>query len=147
MNHGLHMETAKAVVAILLILVALPVLILWLNDRISGRSPSKKKLEEYSRLFKERLIDPDFLAAEKHFGCALPVAIRDLYGDKNELLRGDFELENPRKGGDEPDTWYVAFYSPLDNQAIGAELQLNSKCASSPLTTERSELVSQSATS
>jgi len=111
-------ETLESVAAIFVIFIALPILILWLNDKFFNHSLSKKELDEYSKRFKERLSKPDIVGVEKHFDCVLPDVVRRLYGDKEKLDHGDFEIANPRKGEDEPESWHVAFFTPLDQQQI-----------------------------
>lgn len=110
-------DTILTVVAILGIFVAFPVLILWLRDRLFHRPMTKEQMAEYSRRVRERLTNPDFSALEKHFGCSLPNPLKKLYGDSEELDRGDFYVVPP----DVPnatDGAYVGFYNPADAESL-----------------------------
>src|SRR5262249_17353247 len=83
-------ENIKTVVVIVGILIGLPVALLFARDWFTR--PSNKKMEEYSRQFVERVQNPDFAAVEKHFGCPLPECVQALYANREELMRGDFEV-------------------------------------------------------
>ncbi len=102
------------VVVIVGIFIGMPVALLLARDWFTR--PSKKKIEEYSRQFTERLQHPDFPAVEKHFGRPLPTCVQALYADRQELLRGDFEVAAVRDAAPEH-RWYVAFYQPADGQS------------------------------
>ena len=107
----------KAIFGIIVVLVVLPLLIVWLNDRIFRRRSSKKEREEYSKRFEERLLKPDFAALETHFGCAMPNELKELYANNEEIQRGDFEVVTKNSTGVE-DTWTVAFYEPADLESL-----------------------------
>ena len=77
----------------------------------------RKKREEHARRFKERLLNPDFLAIEKHFGSPLPQALMALYRNPAELNCGDFELERPEDEGGE-DEFFIGFYEPADEESL-----------------------------
>lgn len=111
------METFKAILAILAILLGLPLLIVWLNDRIFHRTLSKKQQAEYSKRFVERQLNPDFTALEAHFGCAMPKELRELYANKEEIQRGDFTVLKKNTDGSEQSS-DVAFYSPADLESL-----------------------------
>jgi len=106
------------ILAIIGIYVVLPVLILWLRDKIFDRPMTKEQMDEYSRRFRERLANPDFSALEEHFGHALPLPLKSLYANSEELNRdGDFEVVPPA-GADATDPSYVAFYNPADAESL-----------------------------
>ena len=107
----------KAIIGIVAIFVVLPLLILWLNDKIFRRGSSKKELGKYSKRYAERLLNPDFAALEAHFGCPMPVELKELYANKEEIQRGDFEVVTKGQDGSE-DTWTVAFYEPADMESL-----------------------------
>lgn len=102
------------VIVLIGIYVGLPIALLVARDRF--RRPSREKIEEYSRQFIERLHHPDFSAVEKHFGRPLPSCVRNLYADRAELLREDFETAASLDASPEH-RWYVAFYQPADDQS------------------------------
>ena len=108
-------DNVITVIVIVGLFVGLPVALLVGRDWLAR--PSRKKLEEYSRQFTQRLQAADLPALEKHFGCALPHAVRALYEDKQEVMRQDFEVaataEAPEDG-----RWYLAFYQPADGQNV-----------------------------
>jgi hypothetical protein len=107
-------DNAITVAVIIGIFVALPVALLLARDWFTR--PSKKKMEEYSRQFLERLHHPDFAAVEKYFGRPLPACLQALYADRQEVLRGDFEVAAAPDAPPE-DPWHVAFYQPADEQS------------------------------
>jgi hypothetical protein len=93
---------------------------LWLVDKIFRREPSRAEIDEHSRRHRERLLAPDFAALEAHFGTALPDALKRLYADKEEILRGergDFEVMVTGLNG-ATKSWYIAFYEPADAQSL-----------------------------
>jgi hypothetical protein len=107
-------DTVITVVVLIVIFIGLPVGLLLAWDWF--KRPSKKKIEEHSRQFTERLQHPDFPAVEKHFGRALPKCVQALYADPEELLRGDLEVA-PVPDAAPDHRWYVAFYQPADGQS------------------------------
>ncbi len=111
-------DTLIAVVVIFgigILSVAASVALLLIRDWFT--SPSKQKLEEYSRRFIERLRHPDFVAVEEHFGHPLPSCIQSLYVDEEELLRGDFDVAAESDAASE-NRWYVAYYQPADAETV-----------------------------
>jgi SMI1 / KNR4 family (SUKH-1) len=111
------MEKLKTILVIVAIFIGLPLLIVWLNDKIFHRIPSKAKWDEYSRQFEERLLNPDFAGVEAILGCTLPEEVRRLYSDKNEILRGDFEVII-KPANDSNGVCTVAYYTPADKEAV-----------------------------
>ncbi len=108
-------DTVMTVVVIIAIFIGVPVALLRVRDWF--RRPSKKTIEEDSRRFTERLQHPDFAAVEKHFGHSLPACLQALYADRQELLRGPFEVAAVPDA--KPDhRWHVAFYQPADGQSV-----------------------------
>ncbi len=84
------MENLKTILIIIAIFIGLPLIIVWANDKIFHRLPSKAKRDEYSRRFEERLLNPDFVGVEAALGCALPEEVKKLYANKDEILRENF---------------------------------------------------------
>lgn len=109
------MDNVKVVLTLLGILVGLPIAILLIRDRLTR--PSRKRMEEASRQFLERLKNPDLAAMEKHFGTSLPQCLKDLYADRAELLRADF-LVAPTHDTPADERHYIAYYQPADAQAV-----------------------------
>ena len=107
----------KAIIGIVAIFVVLPLLIVWLNDRIFHRTSSKKELDEYSKRYKERLLNPEFAALEAHFGCTMPNELKELYASKEEIQRGNFDVVTKGRDGSK-ETWTVAFYEPADLESL-----------------------------
>jgi len=111
------METFKTILVILAIFLGLPLLFVWLNDKIFHRTLSKKEQDEYAKRFCERLLNPDFAALEAHFGCPMPKELKELYAKKEEIQRGDFEVLTRNSDGVAV-TWTVAFYEPADLESL-----------------------------
>jgi hypothetical protein len=109
--------TFKDIIAILVILLGIPLLIVWLNDKLFHRRPSKKELDEYSKRYNQRLLNPDFAALEFHFGCPILIKLKDLYANKEEIQRRDFEVLTKKSDGSEA-TWSVALYEPADLESL-----------------------------
>lgn len=107
----------KAIIGMLAVFVVLPLLITWVIYRIFRRRPSSDQRDESSRRFEERMLNPDFAALEAHFSCAIPKEFKELYANKEELRRGDFELRTRNPNGSEH-TWTVAFYQPADLESL-----------------------------
>jgi hypothetical protein len=103
--------------SILAIFVALPFLILWLRDKLFDRPMTKEQMDEYSCRFRERLANSDLGVLERHFGCHLPVELKQLYANSDELARDDFEVIPPH-GRKSTDPVYVAFYNPADDESL-----------------------------
>jgi len=52
-------------------------------------------------------LNPDLAALEAHFGCAIPKELRELYANKEEIQRGDFEvLTKKQMGWRTPGLWH-----------------------------------------
>ena len=108
-------DTFKAILGIGATFIALPLAILFLRDRLSR--PSRNKLNEYARRFEERLANPDLAALEQHFGHPLPAALRALYLDPQERMRGNFEVA-PSTSAPRSQRWPIAFYQPADAETL-----------------------------
>ena len=108
-------ETAQTLAAIFAVFVLLPVVILLVRDRTGRRS--KESIEDYSKRFEVRLVNPDFTAVERHFGRPLPDSVRTLYANRNELAMGDFEVAATVEAPEDA-RWYIAFYEPADFETV-----------------------------
>ena len=106
----------NSIIGIVVVLVLIPLAIVLLNDLIFHRKPPKKERAAAAKRFEERLLNPDFTALEAHFGCPLPPALKELYANKDEIMRGDFEVIITQGG--KKKTWTVAFYQPADKEAV-----------------------------
>ena len=95
----------------LILLVGVAAALLWLRDWVTR--PTRKEMAEFSRQCTERLLNPDLAAVERHFGHPLPTSLRALYGNREDLLRGEFETAAGPEVSPEQ-RWYVAFYQPAD---------------------------------
>jgi hypothetical protein len=98
--------------------VALAFGFLWLRDKVFHPRPTSAEVEAANKRFEERLLNPDLTALEAHFRCAMPHALRDLYANRDEILRGDFELVSAG-ARQESQPWFVAFYQPADVEHVG----------------------------
>ncbi|MEX2027287.1 MAG: SMI1/KNR4 family protein [Pirellulaceae bacterium] len=87
----------------------LAIAICWLWDRVTLGPEKPWSQKEYDR----RLLNPDFAALERHFGCNIPQAIRELYADRDLILKRDFLIPLPRvpEGMEECD---IGFFVPAD---------------------------------
>ena len=108
-------DSLMTIAMIVCVLVVLPFAVLILKDRLQTRSPAE--IEEYSRNFVERLHHPDFAAIEDHYSTPVPQTLRELYLNKSELDRGDFEVA-ANSDAKEDDRWFIAFYEPADSEAM-----------------------------
>jgi hypothetical protein len=104
-------------VVYLFTIAALAIGFLWLMDKVTRRNPTKAEIEEQARRFEERLLTPDFAAVEAHFKTALPEQLKRLFSNKEEILRGDFEVEVAATKN-ECGPWFIAFYEPADAESV-----------------------------
>lgn len=95
--------------------LGLPFAILLIRDRL-GR-PTRLQLEAASHRFRERLQNPDIAALEKHFGYPFPSALRSLYGNQEELVRGDFDVAATADATG-ADWRFIAYYLPADEESV-----------------------------
>ena len=110
-------ETLLSILAIVAVFLGAPVLILWARDRMFSAKPSAAKVEEDAKRFRERLLNPDLGALEAQFGHRFPRALKALYDDPDELLRGDFEVAAVGASPEQP-SWYICFYYPADAEGV-----------------------------
>ena len=97
-------------VYIMLAVLAIPAIgIVWLWRKIRGPQ-ERRKNDEYSKRFLERLQAPDFLAIEGHFGVTMPLALKDFYASDLVTEDCDFEING--------DDWSIAFFEPLDQDSL-----------------------------
>jgi len=83
-------DTFVTVLFISGLFIILPILILWLKDKVFHRKPTPEQTKEHGRRFKERLLSPDYASLEAHYGHVLPKLLKDLYANHKEILRSDF---------------------------------------------------------
>lgn len=105
-------DTVTTVLAIILLFIGLPVLILWITDRRRSRrrqeAPPALQVAE-RQAYEQRILDPDWTAVERHLRRPGPQALRDLYADRELIVRRDL-----RYGDDH----VISSFEPLDEQAL-----------------------------
>ena len=93
-------DAITAVIFIVALLIGLPVLILWLRDRIAGALRARRNPPETTaadrRAYEQRLLRPDWDFYERHLQRPAPLALRELYVDwqlatAQDLAYGDNE--------------------------------------------------------
>jgi hypothetical protein len=97
------------------LIVGLAIGVLRLLDRLT--LGSRKTSPGDSRRFEERLHQPDFEALEKHFGCSIPVAFKQIYSNHAELDRAEFSVV-PVGTHEENSPWFIASYVPADVESL-----------------------------
>ena len=107
-------DTILTIVVLVGIFIVLPVLILWIRDKVLNRPPSPEEARAYSERFRTRLSSPDLNAVAEHFGCTVPTALRDLYGNPQERALSGVEVVPPDGG----DPIYICFYNPADAENL-----------------------------
>lgn len=107
------------VVVLLVSYVGIPVAIFFFvrHIRKSFRRPSQHEVEENSRQFLEQLQKPNFAALEQHFGHSFSTALKSLYANQKELLRGEFQVAESIDAEDD-ERWYIAFYLPANEETL-----------------------------
>ena len=96
----------------------LAVALLFLNDWIFHRAPSKEAKAAAGKRFEERLLKPDIRSLEEHFGHALPDCLKAFYTDRELLLRENIEIAGTLSNGDKT-IWNIAFFQPADLEQGG----------------------------
>ena len=107
-----------ACVSVLIGMVVVGILVCLTIDRFRfGPAPTDAELAEAQHRHEQRLLTPNWLALEEHFGAPIPRPIRTLYANHELLLQKDFSIRPPQKT-DEADDWYVLNFEPADLDAI-----------------------------
>lgn len=97
----------------ILSVILLAIAVCWLWDRLSLGPQRPCSQEEYDR----RLLKPDFAAVERHFGCMIPPAIRELYADSELILKKDFLIQ-PTNALDGIEEFDIAYFVPADVEGM-----------------------------
>jgi hypothetical protein len=106
-------ETTKSVIFLVALLIGLPVLILWLRDRVSHavwryRNPPEKIAAD-RRAYEERILCPDWAFYERHLQRPAPTALRELYADRSLVTA---------QGINYSDSDYISTFEALDKQGL-----------------------------
>jgi hypothetical protein len=106
-------DTFTAVLCIVAVFLGLPVLMLWLRDRISyarrrRRNPPGKRAAD-RRAYEDRILRPDWEFYEGHLRRPAPPALRELFGDPALVTALDLHYTD----ADDINT-----FEPLDEQAL-----------------------------
>ena len=78
-----------------------------------ARAQAKKKWAAFAKRFEERLLSPKIEELEKHFGHTFPQGIKNLYINRKEILKENFQVIGANKNGDKQ-IWNIAYYQPAD---------------------------------
>lgn len=106
-------DDLMTIASIASLFVGLPLLILWIRDRVarawwSHRNPPEKLAAE-RRAYEDRLLRPDWAFYERHLQPPVPEAIRELYADRTLLTSDGFEYS---------DSHELSTFNPLDEQGL-----------------------------
>ena len=102
-----------AILLLILSVILLAIAVCWLWDRTTLGPQKPWSQEEYD----QRLLNPDFAAVERHFGCMIPPAIRELYADSELVLKKDF-LIRPTNASEGADDFVIAYFVPADVEGM-----------------------------
>src|SRR5260221_9089740 len=106
-------ETIKTVIFIVALLVGLPLLVLWLRDRVSSarwrRRNSPEKLAADRRAYEERILRPDWAFYERHLQRPVPSALRELYADRVLVTAQDLDYTDDAR---------ISTFEALDEQGL-----------------------------
>jgi hypothetical protein len=106
-------DTTKTVLFLVALFIGLPLLILWLRDRVSGavwrRRYPPEKLAADRKAYEERILHPDWAFYERHLRRPAPSALRELYADR-ALVTG--------QGLDYSDSDRISTFGALDEQGL-----------------------------
>jgi hypothetical protein len=91
------------VIAVVVVVIVLPLLGLARLRRASRVKEDARKAE-----FERRRLHPDYAAFKSHFGCEPPLAIRQLYENRETILDGDFNIRLPLSRRPWPVAWFEA---------------------------------------
>lgn len=103
----------NTIIAISVLFVGLPLVILWLRDRIKKaryrwRNPSQKVASD-QRGLEKRLLRPDWKFYERHLQRPAPAALRELYADPGLITSRDLDYTEAIR---------ISNFGPLDEQGL-----------------------------
>ena len=101
-----------AILLLILSVILLAMAVCWLWDPIT-LGPQKPWSTEDQKEYDRRLLNPDFAALERHFGCNIPQAIRELYADSELILTKDFLIQSPHTP-EGMEGFDIAYFVPAD---------------------------------
>lgn len=95
--------------------IALPVVVLWLRDRVRDRRRRRtpEQLQMAALAYRERLLHPDRSGVETELGGFLPDRLITLYDDETFILSQKLEIRPPRLRQKEFGEW-IEELLPLD---------------------------------
>ncbi|TLD70535.1 SMI1/KNR4 family protein [Phragmitibacter flavus] len=97
-------------VYVLIAVLALPAIgVVWIWSKIRALF-DKRKNDDYTRRFQERLRSPDFASIEDHFNTSLPATLKDFYGGVLVMEGCDLTIND--------EDWSIAFFEPLDADSM-----------------------------
>ena len=106
-------DTVKTVISLVALFIGLPLLILWLRDRVSRargrRRNSPEKLKVDRREYEERIVRPDWVFYERHLQRPAPRALRELYADRALVTAQSLEYT---------DAGRISTFEALDEQGL-----------------------------
>jgi hypothetical protein len=96
-------------VSLLFVATLAAVFVLMLRDRIFGASAWQPPATAERIAYEARIIKPDWPFYERHLGRPVPVALRELYRDRELILSGGFQYDEAH---------YISTFEPLDAAAL-----------------------------
>jgi hypothetical protein len=107
-------DSFLTILTIVFLFVAVPVLLLWIRDRVRGNRhrQTPEQMQNEALAYRERLLHPDQNVVEIHLAGFLPERLITLYSDATVLCR-NLEIRPPRLGQKEFGEWIERFL-PLD---------------------------------
>jgi hypothetical protein len=120
-------DTALTLIGVLALLVALPISILWLRDKIfhSSRKRTTEQAQARLQAYRDRLLHPQQTQVEAEMRALLPGRLFALYADKELVLTEEFDIYPPGKDPKKSSIWIEDFL-PLDceGQLYTCDLEL-----------------------
>jgi hypothetical protein len=96
-------DAITAVILIAALFIGLPVLILWLRDRVAGSRRARRnppeKIAADRRGYEQRILRPDWEFYERHLQRPAPLALRELYADRKLVTAHGVRGERLRAAG------------------------------------------------
>jgi hypothetical protein len=106
-------DTIKSVIFLVALFIGLPILILWLRDRVyrslRRRRNQPEMLAAGRRAYESRILRPDWGLYERHLQRPAPPALRDLYADRAFVTAQDLDYADGAR---------IGTFAPLDEQGL-----------------------------
>jgi hypothetical protein len=108
-------DIVLAILAICLLFLGLPVLLLWVRDRVrdARRRRTPEQIQADALAYRQRLLSPDRLAVETQMRGFVPERLAALYDDQATVLSTSFEIRPPQLGPKEFGE-FIEDFLPLD---------------------------------